>query len=76
MRWVLSLGACAGVALAVAGCGGSDELDKGNANSLEADEATLTDDVQAIAAIDQDKAEAKRLVNSIAKTIVIYQRFQ
>ena len=52
MRWVLSLGACATVALAVTGCGGSDELDKGNANSLEADKATLTDDVQAIAAID------------------------
>jgi len=76
MRWVLSLGACAAVALAVAGCGGADELDKGNANSLEADKATLTDDVQAIAAIDQDKAEAKRLVNSIAKTIILYQRFQ
>jgi hypothetical protein len=74
MRPLALLAACAATAL-VAGCG-SDALDHGDANSLQADKETLGDDVKAIAGIDGDKAEAKRLVNSLAKTIVIYERFQ
>ena len=55
---------CAALVAVVAGCGGSDQLDKGDANSLEADRATLSDDVRAIAAIDGEQEEAKRLVTS------------
>ena len=62
-------------ALLAAGCG-TDKLDTGDANSLQADKKTIDDDAQAIEAIDSDKAEARRLVNSIARTLVIYQRFQ
>ena len=73
MRWVLSLGACATVARRghrLRRVGRARQ--GGNANALEADKATLRRRrAEAIAAIDQDKAEAKRLVNSIAKTIVI-----
>jgi hypothetical protein len=75
MRRPLAVVAGIGV-LVVAGCGGAGALDQGDANSLQADKKTLDDDVQAIQAIDGDKAEAHRLVNSVARTLVIYQRFQ
>jgi hypothetical protein len=68
------VGACVAAVL-LAGCG-SSSLEEGEANSLKADQLTLKDDVGAIQAIDGDKAEAKRLVDSIAKTIVLYDRFQ
>jgi outer membrane murein-binding lipoprotein Lpp len=72
----LLLVAAVGAAALVAGCGGSNKLSEGDANSLQADKETLADDVQAIAAIDGNKAEAKRLVRSVEKTIVLYERFR
>jgi hypothetical protein len=71
---ILLIAAAAPLAVA-AGCG-TDKLDTGDANSLQADKKTIDDDVQAIQAIDGDRAEARRLVNSITRTLVIYERFQ
>src|SRR5919108_129915 len=72
----LLLVAAVGAAALVAGCGGSNKLSEGDANSLQADKETLADDVQAIVSIDGNKAEAKRLVRSVEKTIVLYERFR
>jgi len=59
-----------------AGCGGSDTLSKGDANGFAADRLDLADDVRSIEAIDADPAEARRLIKSVSKTLVLYERFK
>lgn len=74
MRRLILLGLA--VAAFAAGCGGSDTLSKGDANGFAADRLDLADDVRSIEAIDSDPAEARRLIKSVTKTLVLYKRFK
>jgi hypothetical protein len=74
LRRLVVLSLAAGVL--AAGCGGSNTLSKGDANGFASDRLDLADDVRSIEAIDGNPAEARRLIKSVSKTLVLYERFK